>query len=221
MKNNNTKLSAGQFGGTEVTTKGLQLNPYFITGFSDAESSFVINIRETLRSKTRWEVLISFQIGLHLKDQDLLEKIRVSLGVGRIYKGNKWIQLRVQSLKDLTNVIIPLFEKYPLISKKRGDFELFKQILDIMNRKEHLTMEGIRKIIAIKSSMNIGLNDKLKEAFPDTIPVQRPVKKLPKSLDYYRFAGFGRRRMFFNSNFKIFNFKFRSRSCIKIYYHST
>ena len=34
------------------------------------------------------------------------------------------IQYRVTSLKDLINVIIPHFDKYPLISKKRADYEL-------------------------------------------------------------------------------------------------
>lgn len=180
MKNNSTKLIAA--GG--LVDPQTQLKPDFITGFIDAEGSFVIHVRETPKSKTGWEVLAIFQVYLHIKEQDLLEEIRVSLGVGRIYKGKNSVELRVASLKDLTNVIIPYFTKYPLISKKRADFELFKQILAIMNRKEHFTIVGLRKIVAIKSSMNWGLNDKLKEAFPDTISVQRPDVKLPESLDY-------------------------------------
>ena len=36
-------------------------------------------------------------------------------------------------------------------------------------------MEGLRKLIAIKASMNRGLSDKLKSAFPNIIPVDRPV----------------------------------------------
>ena len=43
----------------------------------------------------------------------------------------------------------------------------------MINQKEHLTEEGLRKIVAIKAAMNLGLPDKLKEAFPDVIPVQR------------------------------------------------
>jgi hypothetical protein len=45
----------------------------------------------------------------------------------------------------------------------------------MLNCKEHLTIEGIHKLIAIKASMNLGLSKKLKAAFPDTIPVQRPL----------------------------------------------
>jgi hypothetical protein len=32
-------------------------------------------------------------------------------------------------------------------------------------RKEHLTISGLRKIVAIKASMNLGLSDKLKASF--------------------------------------------------------
>jgi hypothetical protein len=34
-----------------------------------------------------------------------------------------------------------------------------------MNRKEHLTPEGLKKILAIKASMNKGLPDELKSIF--------------------------------------------------------
>ena len=166
------------------------LHPNFVTGFVDGEGSFGVNIRKSPKHKVGWEVLISLQIYLHPKEQNLLEKIRVSLGVGKLYKGDNSIELRVQSIKDITNVIITHFDKYPLLSQKRADFELFKQVIAIINRKEHLTMEGIRKIIAIKSSMNNGLNDTLKQAFPDVIPVQRPVFKLPEKIDPYWLAGF-------------------------------
>ena len=39
---------------------------------------------------------------------------------------------------------------------------------------EHLTQEGLRKIVAIRAMMNLGLSDKLKLAFPDVVRVERP-----------------------------------------------
>jgi len=44
-----------------------------------------------------------------------------------------------------------------------------------MNRKEHLTIEGLRKIVAIRSSLNLGLSPELKASFPDIVPIQRPL----------------------------------------------
>jgi hypothetical protein len=38
-----------------------------------------------------------------------------------------------------------------------------------------LTIEGFKKLLAIKASMNNGLSDQLKVAFPDIIPVPRPL----------------------------------------------
>ena len=57
-------------------------------------------------------------------------------------------------LRELTNVIIPHFDKYPLITQKRADFELFKTAFEIINHQEHLTIEGLRKLVAIKTSLN-------------------------------------------------------------------
>jgi len=41
--------------------------------------------------------------------------------------------------------------------------------------KEHLTTEGIKKLVAIKASMNLGLSDELKKAFHSVEPVARPL----------------------------------------------
>jgi len=44
-----------------------------------------------------------------------------------------------------------------------------------MNRKEHLTMDGLIKIVSIKASMNKGLSEDLQTAFPNVTPVSRPI----------------------------------------------
>jgi len=89
----------------------------------------------------------------------------------------------VQSLKDLTNVIIPHFMEYSLLTKKRADFELFKQVLDIMVRKEHLTIEGLQKVLPIKASINLGLPEVLSKVFPNIVPEPRPNVESPSSID--------------------------------------
>ena len=42
-----------------------------------------------------------------------------------------------------------------------------------MLEKEHNTIEGVQKIVNIKSSINWGLSNELKESFPETIAVER------------------------------------------------
>ena len=76
------------------------------------------------------------------------------------------ITFRVDSLKQISNVIIPHFDKYPPITQKLVDYLLFSNIINLMNNKEHLTLQGLEKIISIKASLNLGLSDELKGAFP-------------------------------------------------------
>lgn len=44
----------------------------------------------------------------------------------------------------------------------------------IMQRREHLTTSGLQEIINLRASLNLGLSDKLKAAFPKTIPANKP-----------------------------------------------
>ena len=52
-----------------------KLNPWFITGFTDAEGSFMITIIKNDQSKLKWRVIPSFAIHIHNKDIRLLNQI--------------------------------------------------------------------------------------------------------------------------------------------------
>ena len=71
-----------------------------------------------------------------------------------------------------------------------ADYELFKEAFYLIKNKKHLTPEGLNKIIEIKASLNLGLGDELKIAFPDIIPRKRPLilEKRVKNPDWL--AGF-------------------------------
>jgi hypothetical protein len=169
-----------------------KVNPYFVSGFSDAESTFGISIYKKKEYKTGWHVRVEFAIGIHAKDKALLYQIQSFFGgVGQIYEYSEKCHLRVFSSKDLTNVIIPHFDKYPLITKKRADFLLFKMAVVLMNKKEHLTIEGLKKIVSIKASMNLGLTAELIDSFPNIVPVDRPIVELhTEKIDPNWLAGF-------------------------------
>jgi hypothetical protein len=153
----------------------IKLNSLFVTGFTDAEGCFHISTIKNTKLKGGWMVKATFTINLHQKDKALLEQIKYYFGdIGNITKSGKTnIQFRVSSQKDLINIIIPHFEKFSLITQKKTDFELFKRVVEIMNRKEHLTPEGLQEIINIRASINRGLPEELKIAFPNTIPVNK------------------------------------------------
>lgn len=60
----------------------------------------------------------------------------------------------VQSKEDILNKVIPHFIKYPLQTSKELNFQSFKEASEIVRRGEHLKLEGLNKIIGIKTQMN-------------------------------------------------------------------
>ena len=169
------------------------LDPFFITGLGDAESSFMLFIRKNPKIKVGWVVEARFVISFHKKYLPLLELIQNTLdGVGSIVRHSKdSYSLCVSSPKDLIHTIIPHFDKYPLITKKkRSDSELFKCVVVLMNHKAHLTVEGLQQIISIKAVLNKGLSDKLNLSFPDVKFTTRPLFPVSKIQNSNWVSGF-------------------------------
>jgi len=80
----------------------IKLNPWFLTGFADAESCFTLSIFKDATKTMGWRVQTIFTIELHEKDKALLENIQKYLGIGKIYKqGLNIIQYRIQSIDEL------------------------------------------------------------------------------------------------------------------------
>lgn len=167
------------------------MNPNYVTGFTDAEGCFSVQFIKSKKRKLGWGIIIHLQIHLHIKELELLEKIRNSLGgVGNIYNNTNSCLFKVSSLPEIVNTIIPFFDKYPLLTKKREDYELFKQVALLMLNKEHLTEEGFNKVLSIKASMRNGLTEALVESFPNIVPGLIPTVEKPKNIDPNWVVGF-------------------------------
>lgn len=183
-------LGRGEKTGCSLQIKS-NINNWFITGFTDAEGMFSISIRKSSTTRLGWTLHLSFQIGLHKKDTELLREIQATLGgVGSISYKQSMAYFRVQSLEQIYNVIIPYFDKYSLITKKLADYILFREIVMKMMQREHLNKEGLQTIVNIRASLNLGLSEDLKAAFPKTIPVSRPLVENSKIPDPEWIAGF-------------------------------
>lgn len=204
-----------------VTNNFTQINPYFITGFIDGEGSFVIRVRKNNKSKIGWYVEPIFAIGLHQRDKEVLNIIQNYFGrVGRITIRKDVAIYWVSSLQDLNNKIIPHFLKYYLLSqKKKADFILFKNIIDLMIRKEHLTLDGLLKIVSIKASINRGLTNDLKRDFPNIYKIERPLIQDQKISDSYWLSGFASGEASFRIN--IFNSSNKSGKTVRLLFSIT
>lgn len=171
------KLAVRYF--SDTSHKLQSLDPWFITGLVDAEGCFRISIMKNTKNKTGWQVAYNFQIDLHIRDYTLLQQIQTYFGgYGGIYtkQRGEGYTYKISSLSQITEVIIPHFDLFPLKSEKLADFMLFKLILEKIQLKQHLTMEGVKEIVAIRASLNKGLSDELKASFPNITPYPRFVR---------------------------------------------
>jgi hypothetical protein len=88
----------------------------------------------------------------------------------------------VRNLKDITSYIIPHFEKYKLITQKRADYEIFKKILTILSSVRGLDIDNFYKILNLKVNHNKGINEEIKNTFPNIIGIPRmdvPLASIP------------------------------------------
>lgn len=112
-----------------IKNKHTQLNePWFISGFTDAELCFLVIVRKTPKSKLGWKIKTNFIINLHKKDVELLKPIQSYFGgVGWIGKErNGCCYFTVGSLDQIFTKVVPHFDKYYLKTKKLADYLLFR-----------------------------------------------------------------------------------------------
>lgn len=133
----------------------------YIAGFIDGEGCFTITIAKHATKKLGLDARIHFQIELRADDLEILEAIQETIGCGHIYQlsyerygWHPHAELKVSSLKEITEKLIPFLTRYPLRAKKRFSFELFVQAVELFKQKEHLTHEGIEKLKLIRTEMN-------------------------------------------------------------------
>ena len=167
------------------------IDPYFITGITDAEGSFVCIIRKNSNSRLGWRVEVIFQIALHRKDLELLKLIKAYFdNTGIITESELMCAFRVSSPLQILGQVLSHFDKYPLITQKHAYYLLFKKIVEMVLNKKHLNEEGLQEIINIRACLNLGLSHVLKESFPNTTPVLRPLVNNKKIPDPQWVAGF-------------------------------
>jgi hypothetical protein len=131
----------------------------------DVKGCFTCSVLKSSCYKFGWEIQLSFQIKLHVKDFPVLLRIQHSLnGIGTVTSNQSTCTFRVRKLNELVE-LVKFFDKYPLISWKKGDYLLFKRLISIMQLKEHLTLEGLQKIVNIRATLNYGLSKELQFMF--------------------------------------------------------
>ena len=143
------------FGKEQIHCK--KLNPWYVSGFIDGEGSFSVGIGKHKTLKRGLEVRCQFEIELRADDRLILERLCITFGCGRIYDCSYerygWyphVKYKIGSTKEMEKVLFPFLDRYPLQAKKAKDYLLFKEVVLMYRRKEHLTEEGFQKIIKLR-----------------------------------------------------------------------
>lgn len=142
-----------------IDNNNIIIDPNWISGFVSAEGNFDVRIPST-NSKLGYRVQLRFRISQHNRDFKLMEKIVEYFGCkqGKIYKygGKSAVSLTIVDFADITNIIVPFFNKYPILGIKLYDYLDWCKIHNLMINRLHFTVQGIDSIRNIKSGMNTG-----------------------------------------------------------------
>lgn len=139
----------------------------WITGFVDGEGCFSINlVRQPHRPnrrgyRTGFQVAHQFVVTQGAKSVESLETMQHFFKVGRLHCNRRYdnhkedlYQYAVCGRIDLQQKIIPFFQRYPLRTAKRLDFEKFVKCMRIIEVNAHLTVRGLIAIAEIIQTMN-------------------------------------------------------------------
>lgn len=143
--------SLGNLDSKDIDHKFLQ----WFVGFTDAEGTFLI------KTKNKSEVNFSYKITLHIDDSAVLYLIKEKLGIGVVsIKGNT-CTFAVHSFQLIVDVLLPIFDKYPLITHKQLDYRDWRIAVSLKknsaapNRKTiSVAPETFNQIVQIKESIN-------------------------------------------------------------------
>lgn len=135
----------------------IKLDHNWIAGFVQADGTFGLNYTKQPRMKLGYTCQPQFRVTQHERDLIVLKRIIDSMGCGTIVKPSEdrdRYTISVANILDLVNIVIPLFEKYPLYGAKLSDFLDFCKGVYIIKDKGHLTPEGLKALNDLAYAMN-------------------------------------------------------------------
>jgi len=130
--------------------------PSYISGYIDGEGCFTVSIAPRRTLVVGWEVRPSVSVSQNAdRSQVLLEIQRYfDCGTLRPDRSDQTLKWEVRSLPLLLARVIPHFLRFPLLSAKQRDFELFNEVCQRMAQGQHLTLVGLSEVVRLAGAMN-------------------------------------------------------------------
>jgi len=139
----------------------------WVLGFVDGEGCFSIGLVRQAGGGQRkgyrlgWQVVHRFVVVQGARSLPALEQLRDFFGIGRLYVNRRHdnhrenlYQFVVDRRADLVDVVIPFFERFPLRTDKRRDFERFAHCVHLVEIGRHLDTDGLIEIVTTMEAMN-------------------------------------------------------------------
>lgn len=148
------KNQTGQSAGKTLNKISKEMG-FYLSGFADGEGSFNISLINRSDYKNKWKVVVAFNISQKDNTVPLLFKKILKCGTIR-YRKDGVCYYEVTSIKDIKNIIIPFFKKFPILSEeKRLKFGYFLEISKIVYYKKHLNKEGMKKLLSLRDLIKV------------------------------------------------------------------
>ena len=134
------------------------LDPWFVTGLTEGEGCFCVSLAIRAQLRTGLEVRPSFSLSLNERDRDLLGDLQAYFGCGwiRESKRDRTFKYEARSIRDLTDDILPHFERFPLRGCKARSCAGFSRVCRMIEQGDHLQRDGLREIVGIAYQLNLG-----------------------------------------------------------------
>lgn len=132
------------------------LKDAWLSGFTDAEGCFNVNITKRADTVTGFRVIIRFLLD-QKNEEELLFYIKTLLGFGSVNlrkDTNMVFRYTLNSFKGLVTVR-DYFVFFPLKTKKSASFEKWCEVYSMVLNKQHLTNEGLAVIRVIAKQINV------------------------------------------------------------------
>jgi hypothetical protein len=128
----------------------------YISGYVDGEGCFTVSISPRAKLLVGWEVRPSLSVSQNGDRAEVLYALLAYFECGSIRpdRSDRTLKWETRRLEDLLERVIPHFERFPLLSGKRLDFERFAAVCRLQAVGAHRTRAGLIEIVELARAMN-------------------------------------------------------------------
>ena len=132
-----------------------KINSMYIAGLFNTDGNFSIHFDKSEKSKFKYKITAIVTLTQHKNSKHVLEEIKQYFQYGYINKqAQDCYAYKITNRKVILEKIIPFFEKNNLIFFKSTQYEVWKNIVFLLQSKYHLSASGFNTIVSILYCIN-------------------------------------------------------------------